>query len=264
MPSVLSKLSEDAVRLLLDDLRTAKADKHMAVPQIILGKAALSICVDDTEVLTREIRVKWPDTPHDIIRKLVPKCEALREIMLAHPGGTSVWVQKPIDMHTSGHSTQYMEILSMRCQYHELHFFSVSYESSVVLNLRGGAESSRIISLDSRLSDDDLMKSAMRIGRVAPCPCAFCGSLSPTKMCACQKARYCSVICQQQHWRDHKKVCAMRRVATETDYVWAGRCGTKVSVSTEIDMIRERVEGDSIIHLHDPALARAMNSINYS
>lgn len=66
-----------------------------------------------------------------------------------------------------------------------------------------GAVDKAVKSLPSKAQVREKQRSVVPSG-----PCAACGKTDPRFACQrCHLARYCSKACQQQNWREHKKLC---------------------------------------------------------
>lgn len=217
MPAVMSKLSADSERIIVANARLAKADRAMGMPATEAEVYNIEVLVDDVILLETAYKPRFPDTPWTIIQRLVRSSRAFGPIAAEHGTKKIMWLQKPLDASNGGHDTKQHEILSRFARFHELHFHSDGFVSDYIVELESlrnlsrpptaTSVGTRIVSLDMRLSDDALAKTARRMNRLPHQECSHCGGLEPNKLCACGKARYCTVRCQRGHWGEHKRDC---------------------------------------------------------
>ncbi len=249
MPAVLSKLSADSERIIVANARLAAADRAMGMPDTEAQAYQIQVLVDDVVLMETVSKPRFPDTPWTIIQHLLRSSRAFGAIAAEHGTKKIMWLQKALDAENGGHDTKQHEIISRYARFHELHFHSDGFVSAYIVELdelrslsrppTATSVGTRVVSLDMRLSDAALCKTARRMNRLPHQECSFCGGLEPNKLCVCGKARYCTERCQRGHWREHKRACKEASGPAAADAPQAFDDNVPEDVKAELDAIME-------------------------
>ena len=202
---------------------------------------------DDVHVLEMTVKPRFPDSPWSVIQRMAKHSGEFASLCHDHREDKLVWLQKPLDASNGGHDTRQFEILSRFARFHELHFHSDGFESKYIIEMRSLTNltrpptadqvGTRVVTIDLRLGEDELRKSANRMRRCPDGACAYCGGIDSSKQCACALVRYCNDRCQRAHWRVHKADCKVSKMRAASYPPTTCNADRPLDIQSELDAL---------------------------